>query len=62
MGAVGFSRFEVLIAHCKVNIKFTHRKQYLKPIARNTGADSYRAMNRVSCNNSRWKAANQSKD
>jgi len=36
--------------------------QYLKQVARNTGADSDTAMKRMSCNNSRWKAANQSKD
>jgi len=36
--------------------------QYLKQIARNRGADSYTAMKRMACNNSRWKAANQSKD
>ena len=29
---------------------------------RNTGADTYTAMKRMACNNSRWKAANQSKD
>ena len=38
------------------------RLQYLKQVARNTGADSYTAMKRMACNNSRWKAANQSKD
>jgi hypothetical protein len=38
------------------------RLQYLKQVARNTGADSYTEMKRKSCNNSRWKAANQSKD
>ena len=38
------------------------RLQYLKQVARNTGADSYTAVNRLTCNNSRWKAANQSKD
>jgi hypothetical protein len=32
------------------------RLQYLKQVARNT------AMKRMACNNSRWKAANQSKD
>jgi hypothetical protein len=32
--------------------------QYLKKIARNTGADSYTAMKRIY----RWRAANQSKD
>jgi len=35
------------------------RLQYLKQVARNTGADSYTAMKRMACNNSRWKAANQ---
>jgi hypothetical protein len=35
--------------------------QYLKQVAKNTGADSYTAMKRMACNNSRWKAANQSK-
>ena len=38
------------------------RLQYLKQVARNTGTDSYTAMKRMTCNNSRWKAANQSKD
>jgi hypothetical protein len=38
------------------------RKQYLKRVARNTGADCYTAMKRMASNNSRWKAANQSKD
>jgi hypothetical protein len=36
--------------------------QYLKQVARNTGADSYIAMKRMACNNCRRKAANQSKD
>jgi hypothetical protein len=36
--------------------------QYLKQVARNTGADSYTAMERMACNNYRWKAANRSKD
>jgi hypothetical protein len=35
------------------------RLHYLKQFARNTGADSYTAMKRMACNNSRWKAANQ---
>jgi len=35
--------------------------QYLKQVARNTGADSYTAMKRMAGKNSRWKAANQSK-
>ena len=38
------------------------RLQYLKQVARNTGADSYTAMKRMACNKSKWKAANQSKD
>jgi hypothetical protein len=38
------------------------RLQYLKQVARNRGADSYTAMKRMACNNSRWKATNQSKD
>jgi hypothetical protein len=40
------------------------RLQYLKQVARNTGADSYEytAMKKMACNSSRWKAANQSKD
>ena len=38
------------------------RQQYLKQFARNTGADSYTTMKRMACNNSRWKAANQSKE
>jgi len=38
------------------------RLQYLKQVARKTGADSYTAINIMDCNNSRWKAANQSKD
>jgi len=37
------------------------RLQYLKQVARNTGADSCTAMKRKAYN-SRWKAANQSKD
>jgi hypothetical protein len=38
------------------------RLQYLKQVARNTGAYSYTAMGRMACNNCTWKAANQSKD
>jgi len=38
------------------------RLQYLKQVARNTGAASYTVMKRMTCSNSRWKAANQSKD
>jgi hypothetical protein len=38
------------------------RLQYLKQVARNIGADSYRAMKIMVCNNSRSKAANQSTD
>jgi hypothetical protein len=36
--------------------------QYLKQVARYTGADSYTAMKRMACNKSRRKAANKSKD
>jgi hypothetical protein len=36
--------------------------QYLKQVARNTGADSYTAMKRMACNKSKWKAAYKSKD
>ena len=38
------------------------RLQYLKQVARNTGADSCTAKKRIVCKKSRWKAANQSKD
>jgi len=38
------------------------RLQYLKQVTRNTAADSYTAVKRMTCNNSRWKAANQPKD
>jgi len=38
------------------------RLKYLTQVAKNTEADSYTAMKRMACNNSRWKAANQSKD
>ena len=37
------------------------RIQYLKQVARNTGADSYTEMERMACNNCGWKAASQSK-
>jgi hypothetical protein len=37
------------------------RRQYLKQVARNTGADSYRVMKRMAYNSFRWKAANHSK-
>ena len=36
--------------------------QYLKQVARNTAAESYRAMERMACNSCRWKATDQSKD
>jgi len=36
------------------------RLQYLKQVARNPAADIYTAIERTACNNSRWKAANQS--
>jgi hypothetical protein len=38
------------------------RLQYLNQVTRNAGVDSYTAMKRTTCNNSRWKADNQSKD
>jgi hypothetical protein len=38
------------------------RLQNLKQVTRKTGADIYTAMKRMVCNNSKWKAANQSKD
>jgi len=38
------------------------RLQHLKKVARNTATDSYTAMKRMTCNSSRWKAANESKD
>jgi hypothetical protein len=38
------------------------RLRYVKQVARNTRTDSYIAMKRMTCNNSGWKAANQSKD
>jgi hypothetical protein len=37
------------------------RLQYLKQVARYTGADSYTAMKRVACDSSKWEAANKSK-
>jgi len=36
--------------------------QYLNQVARNSGVDGYTAMERVACNNSKWIAANRSKD
>jgi hypothetical protein len=38
------------------------RLQYLKQVARNTAADSYIAMKKVTCNSYRWKPANRSKN
>jgi len=38
------------------------RLKYLKQVARNTGADSYTAMERMAYKSSRWKTANQSED
>jgi hypothetical protein len=37
------------------------RLQYVKQVARKTGADSHTAMKTMACNNSRWKATKQSK-
>jgi hypothetical protein len=36
--------------------------QYFKQAAINTEAEIYTTMKRMACNNSKWKAANQSKD
>ena len=38
------------------------RLQYLMQVATNTAADSHTEMERMACNNCRWKVANQSKD
>ena len=38
------------------------RLQFLKQVARNTGAGNYTLMKRMACNNSKRKAARQSKD
>jgi len=38
------------------------RLEYTEQVARDTGTESYTAMKRMACNNSRRKAANQSKD
>jgi hypothetical protein len=38
------------------------RLQDLAQVARNTAADSYTAVKRMACKNSRWKADNHSKD
>jgi hypothetical protein len=35
------------------------RLQYLKQVARNTGAHSYKAMKRMACDSSRWNADKQ---
>ena len=63
--AVGHNEFVVNILEGAISGKKAVGRpglQYLKQVARNTGADSYTAMERMACNNSRWKAANQSKD
>jgi hypothetical protein len=44
------------------NVVARIRLQYLKQVAGSTGSDSYTAMKRLACNNSRWIAANQTKD
>jgi len=36
--------------------------RYLRQVAGNTAADSFTAMKRMACNDSRWKADNQSND
>jgi hypothetical protein len=38
------------------------QKYYDEQVTRNTGADSYTAVKRMVCNNSRWNAADQSKE
>jgi hypothetical protein len=38
------------------------RLQYLKQVARNIGAGCYTAVERIACNKSRWKAANQEEE
>ena len=38
------------------------RLQYWTQVTRNTGVDSYTELESMVCNNSRWKATNQSKD
>jgi hypothetical protein len=38
------------------------KPKYYDEVARHTGAHSYTAMKKMAGNNSRWKAANQSKD
>jgi hypothetical protein len=48
-------------AICGKNAVGRPRLQYLKQVARNTGANSYTLVKRMACNNSRWKAAGQSK-
>jgi hypothetical protein len=45
-----------------INAMGKPRLQNLKQVARNIGADSYTAMERIAYNKSRWKAANQSED
>jgi hypothetical protein len=59
---IGHNRFVVNILEVAISGKEAMarpRLQYLKQVARNTGADSYTAMKRMAC---KWKAANQSKD
>jgi hypothetical protein len=46
----------------KWQMEFNSAFKELKQVARNPEADSYTAMKRMARNNSRWKAAIQSKD
>jgi hypothetical protein len=43
-------------------VKTAQFTQFFPSVARNTAADGYTAMERMDCNNYRWKAAKQSKD
>jgi hypothetical protein len=62
---IGHNEFVVNILEGEISGKKAvgrPRLQYLKQVARNTGADSYTAMKRMACNKSRWEAANKSKN
>jgi len=62
---VGYNEFVVNILEGAISGKKAvgkPRLQYVKQVAKNKAAYSYTAMKRTACNNSRWKAANPSKD
>jgi len=62
---IGHNKFVVNILEGAISGKKAmgrRRRQYLKQVARNTGADSYTALKRMACNNSRWDAASQSEN